>query len=113
MTMMARRGRLIGPPVYRPTTSFTTLHNPRGSKAFNLKWAPVYSEALGRNRSMTRQRLAALALALVTFAGCHEDPKVQQVNVPGSATALAILTNGGAGSTTTNTAGVGKNGGNI
>src|SRR5262245_44561000 len=62
---------------------------------------------------MIRRRLAALALALVTFAGCHEDPKVQQVVVPGSATALGIFTNGGTGSTPTDSAGVGSNGGTI
>jgi len=62
---------------------------------------------------MTRSRFAALALVLATFAGCHEDPKVQQVIVPGSATALAIFTNGGTGSTTGNTNGTGSNGGAV
>ena len=56
---------------------------------------------------MTRRRLAALALALSTFAGCHQDPTVQQVVVPGSATALTIFTDGGTAATQGNAAGTG------
>src|SRR5262245_637512 len=66
-----------------------------------------------RVRSMISRRLSALSLVLVTFAGCHEDPKVQNVIVPGAATALAINTDGGQGSTPTNSAGTGRNAGTI
>jgi hypothetical protein len=63
---------------------------------------------------MTRPRFAAAVLVLLTFAGCHEDPKVQEVTVPASATALAIFTNGGTGNTKTgNAAGAGANGGSL
>jgi hypothetical protein len=62
---------------------------------------------------MISRRLSALALVLATFAGCHEDPTVQQVIVPGAATALAIFTDGGTGSTPDNAAGTGSAGGSI
>jgi hypothetical protein len=62
---------------------------------------------------MTRRRFAALALALATFAGCHEDPNVQQVVVPGAATALTIFTDGGTAATQGNAAGTGKDAGKI
>lgn len=62
---------------------------------------------------MTRPRFAAIVLSLITFAGCHEDPQVQEVIVPGAATALAIFTDGGTAATPTNSAGAGKNGGSI
>ena len=40
---------------------------------------------------MISRRLAALALSLLAFAGCHEDPSVVPVLVAGSASALALL----------------------
>src|SRR5437763_1557516 len=60
---------------------------------------------------MISRRLAAVALSLLAFAGCHEDPTVVAVTVAPTVQALALLASGGAAASAPGTDGTGGNGG--
>ena len=60
---------------------------------------------------MISRRLAALALTLLAFAGCHEDPTVVQVSVQPSVLSLGINASGGNASSAAGLDGVGGTGG--
>ena len=62
---------------------------------------------------MISRRLAAIALCLLAFAGCHEDPTVVAVTVSASVQALALLAEGGAASSLPGTDGTGGDGGDF
>jgi len=62
---------------------------------------------------MISRRLAAVALSLLAFAGCHEDPTVVAVAVVPSVQALALLAAGGAASSAPGTDGTGGRGGDF
>ncbi|MBV8880486.1 MAG: hypothetical protein JO332_11010 [Planctomycetaceae bacterium] len=62
---------------------------------------------------MISRRLAALALSLLAFAGCHEDPTVLSVAVTPSVQALAFLASGGSASSSAGVDGTGGNGGSF
>src|SRR5436189_870479 len=66
-----------------------------------------------RAPEMISRRLSALALCLLAFAGCHEDPTVISVEVTASVQALAILAAGGAASSSSGLDGVGGQGGDF
>ncbi len=62
---------------------------------------------------MLSRRLAALALVLLTFAGCHEDPSVVKVEVQPTTQSLALDASGGNASSLAGVDGVGGTGGDF
>lgn len=62
---------------------------------------------------MISRRLSALALSLLAFAGCHEDPTVLSVAVAPSVSAMLLSMAGGAASSTPGLDGTGGDGGNF
>ncbi len=62
---------------------------------------------------MISRRLPALALSLLAFAGCHEDPTVESVLVQPSVEALALFAAGGNASSATGVDGDGGAGGDF
>jgi len=62
---------------------------------------------------MISRRLPALALSLLAFAGCHEDPTVESILVQPSVQALGLFAAGGNASSAAGIDGVGGQGGNF
>lgn len=62
---------------------------------------------------MISRRLAAVAVSLLMFVGCHEDPTVINVLVQPTVSPLVIVSNGGTASSSTGLDGIGGQGGNF
>ncbi|HLY10713.1 MAG TPA: hypothetical protein VKW04_15530, partial [Planctomycetota bacterium] len=62
---------------------------------------------------MTSRRLAAVALMLLAFAGCNNDPTVVSAPIAPAAQALVLLSTGGAASSVPGTDGTGGAGGDF
>jgi hypothetical protein len=62
---------------------------------------------------MISRRVAAVAVCLLTFAGCNEDPTVVTVTVAPTVAALAIVSDGGEASSAPGTDGTGGAGGSF